>query len=160
MTSYHHRKSHCGDKTILRPSYLHNGISYTGKTTSLYWIGAQMSDSQSTPPILPSWASFGCLLWLFLRTRPNQNKTPSYHVVYSTMLLYGQLSIKYISDNVTGHMGTNHLLPVNTNCGGERKVSSWLGFPVVELQFMWPEFLKMREDVNDVAIYLPILKWY
>ena len=40
MTSYQYRKSHCGDKTILRPSYLHNGISYTGKTTSLYWIGA------------------------------------------------------------------------------------------------------------------------
>ena len=25
---------------ILRPSYLHNGISYTGKMTSLYWISA------------------------------------------------------------------------------------------------------------------------
>ena len=35
-------KSHCGDKTILRPSYLHNGISYTGKMSSLYWIGAQI----------------------------------------------------------------------------------------------------------------------
>ena len=32
-----------GDKTFLRPSYLHNGISYTGKTTYLYWIGAQSS---------------------------------------------------------------------------------------------------------------------
>ena len=40
MSSYQYRKSHCGDKTILRPSYLHNGISYTGKTASLYWIGA------------------------------------------------------------------------------------------------------------------------
>ena len=30
MPSYQHRKSHCGDKTIWRPSYLHNGISYTG----------------------------------------------------------------------------------------------------------------------------------
>ena len=39
-TSYQYRKSHCGDKTILRPSYLHNGISYTGKMTSLYWIRA------------------------------------------------------------------------------------------------------------------------
>ena len=29
MTSYQYRRSHCGDKTILRPSYLHNGISYT-----------------------------------------------------------------------------------------------------------------------------------
>ena len=40
MSSYQYRKSHCGDKTILRPSYLHNGISFTGKMTSLYWIGA------------------------------------------------------------------------------------------------------------------------
>ena len=38
MLSYQYRKSHCGDKTILRSSYLHNGISYTGKMTSLYWI--------------------------------------------------------------------------------------------------------------------------
>ena len=41
MTSYQYRKSHCGDKTILRPSYLHNGISYAGKITYLYWIRAQ-----------------------------------------------------------------------------------------------------------------------
>ena len=41
MTSYQYRKSHCGDKTIWRPSYLHNGISYTGKMTSLYWIRVQ-----------------------------------------------------------------------------------------------------------------------
>ena len=33
---YQYRNSHCGDKTILRPSYLHNGISYTGKTAALY----------------------------------------------------------------------------------------------------------------------------
>ena len=41
LSSYQHRKSHCGDKTILRPSYLHIGISYTGKMSSLYWIGTQ-----------------------------------------------------------------------------------------------------------------------
>ena len=38
--SYQYRKSHCGDKTVVRSSYLHNGISYTGKMTSLYWIWA------------------------------------------------------------------------------------------------------------------------
>ena len=38
IPSYKYRKFHCGDKTILRPSYLHNEISFTGKTTSLYWI--------------------------------------------------------------------------------------------------------------------------
>ena len=48
MTSYQYRKSRCGDKTILRPSYLHNGISYTGKMTSLYWIRNQGPDLSST----------------------------------------------------------------------------------------------------------------
>ena len=42
MSSYHYRKSYCGDKTILRPLYLHNGIAFTGKTVSLYWVGAQV----------------------------------------------------------------------------------------------------------------------
>ena len=40
MTSYQYRKSHCGDKTILRPSYLHSWISYTDKISSLYCIMA------------------------------------------------------------------------------------------------------------------------
>ena len=31
MPSYQYRKSHCGDKTILRASHLHNGISYIDK---------------------------------------------------------------------------------------------------------------------------------
>ena len=43
MSSYQYRNSHCGDKTILRSSYLDNGISYTGKITSLYWISPQGS---------------------------------------------------------------------------------------------------------------------
>ena len=42
MTSYQYRESHCGDKTVVRSSYLHNCISYTGKMTSLYWIRAQL----------------------------------------------------------------------------------------------------------------------
>ena len=40
MSSYQNRKSDCGDKTVVRSSYLHKGISYTGKMTSLYWIRA------------------------------------------------------------------------------------------------------------------------
>ena len=43
MPSYQYRKSHSGDKTVVRSSYLHNGISYTGKMASLYWISAQRS---------------------------------------------------------------------------------------------------------------------
>ena len=38
MTSYQYRKSHCGDKTVVRSSYLHNGVSYTCKMSSLYLI--------------------------------------------------------------------------------------------------------------------------
>ena len=30
---------------LLRPSYLHNGISYTGKLSPLYWIRAQLVKS-------------------------------------------------------------------------------------------------------------------
>ena len=43
MSSYQYRKSHCGDKTVVRSSYLHNGISNTSKMTSLYWIRAQVT---------------------------------------------------------------------------------------------------------------------
>ena len=41
MSSYRYRKSHCGDKTVVRSSYLHNGISYTSKMASFYWISPQ-----------------------------------------------------------------------------------------------------------------------
>ena len=40
MSFYQYRKSHCGDKMILWQSFLHNGISYTGKRASLYCIRA------------------------------------------------------------------------------------------------------------------------
>ena len=53
VTSYQYRKSHCGDKMIFWPSYLHNRISHTGKITSLYWNGFltmsfKMADKIST----------------------------------------------------------------------------------------------------------------
>ena len=47
MASYQYRKSHCWDKTVVRSSYLHNGISYTGKMTSLYWIRDQWFSTQT-----------------------------------------------------------------------------------------------------------------
>ena len=49
MSSYQYRKSHCGDKTVVRSSYLHNGISYTGKMASLYWFCP-------LGPVSPRWA--------------------------------------------------------------------------------------------------------
>ena len=55
MSSYQYRKSHCGDKTVVRSSYLHKGISYTGKMASLYWIRALDAISQSTFSNAFSW---------------------------------------------------------------------------------------------------------
>ena len=52
MSSYPLRKSHCGDQTVVRSSYLHNGISYTGKMSSLYWIRAQMLPSVSQTSVI------------------------------------------------------------------------------------------------------------
>ena len=48
-SSYQYRKSHCGDKTVVRSSYLHNGISYTGKMSSLCWIRALEFSVTLTP---------------------------------------------------------------------------------------------------------------
>ena len=44
ISSYQYRKSHWGDKTVVRSSYHHNGISYTGKISALYWIRALQVD--------------------------------------------------------------------------------------------------------------------
>ena len=59
-SSYQYRKSHCGDKTILRPSYLHNRISYTGKITSLYWIRALMGKNGSSNHGVRPWQWRSC----------------------------------------------------------------------------------------------------
>ena len=43
MSSYHYtcRKSHCGDKVVIRLSNLHNGNSYTDMLASWCWISPQ-----------------------------------------------------------------------------------------------------------------------
>ena len=54
MTSYQYRKIHCGVKTVVRSSYLHNGICYTGKMASLHWIGALVVYVYNSSP---TWSS-------------------------------------------------------------------------------------------------------
>ena len=87
-SSYQYRKSNYGDKTILRPSYLHNGISYTGKTTSLYWIRALVWCGLHNDVL-------AFLLGVFL----------SPHVsILSKLQSWGLLLIRYPSQN---HMNSN-----------------------------------------------------
>ena len=40
MSSNQYRKCHCGNKPLLRSSYLYNGNSYTGKSASICWISS------------------------------------------------------------------------------------------------------------------------
>ena len=47
ISSYQYRKSYCRDKTVIRSSYLHNGISYTGKMASLYWTNLPESTTMT-----------------------------------------------------------------------------------------------------------------
>ena len=48
ISSHLYKNNHCRDKTVERSSYLHNGIFDTGKTTSLYWIRAQITRSRKS----------------------------------------------------------------------------------------------------------------
>ena len=48
MSSYQYRMSHFGDKSVVRSSCLHNGISYTGKMSSLHWIRALVIQNGNT----------------------------------------------------------------------------------------------------------------
>ena len=67
MSSYQYRKSYCGDKTVVRSSYLHNGISYTGKMSSLYWMGAQGSYISWRPFTFSEVAHIDCSApWLMM----------------------------------------------------------------------------------------------
>ena len=82
ISSYQYRKSQCGDKTILWPSYLHNGISYRW-----HWISTQISIKpeailistrihfknfyKSAIFLLSSGANRTC--WIINTLRPGQN---------------------------------------------------------------------------------------
>ena len=121
MSSYQYRKSHYGDKTILRPFYLHNGISHTGKTTSLYWIRAHIFKwvAVSDYPILRwplgkldeedirIWKRF-VHYWPFMRGtlqwRNNEHDSVSNHQPHVCLLnrLFGRRSKKTSKLRVTG----------------------------------------------------------
>ena len=84
MSPYQYRKSHCGDKTVVRSSYLHNGICYTGKMSSLYWISPLgIISLQIIKPILkPKWdrnhisEGIGEFMFKRLNNAPTPLRTP------------------------------------------------------------------------------------
>ena len=141
MLSYQYRKSHCGDKTILRPSYIHHGTSYTGKTF-LYWIGAQ------GPHLLTYLLSLGhglvitatgVFIWVrllmhWLRFNSSQLKlghvwviTSTYHIPHETMyvIIYPCPNLRHDESN----------MPVN-----------WTNVIIVVFYFCWVETSLMNRQ--------------
>ena len=93
MTFYQYRKSHCGDKTILRPSYLHNGISYAGKMTSLYWIRA----------LDLWWTCLQCPMMKIVETA-----VLSSHIATITTQLCAASIVKFSEGTLPSHLGPFH----------------------------------------------------
>ena len=79
MSSYQDRKSHCGDKTVVRSSYLHNAISYTGEISSFYWIGDLTALSKMI---------FECI-------------SPDYHIIHF-ILTHPNISVEPVSSKSSG----------------------------------------------------------
>ena len=80
ISFYQYRKSHCGDKTVVRSSYLHNGISYTSKMASLYWFSLQLINLQLLPNISSMMADIACprmafYLWRWTSVHGTQSAT-------------------------------------------------------------------------------------
>ena len=148
ITSYQYRKSHCGDKTILRPSYLHNGISYTDKITSLYWIRALVCNRSSVLSCAVPWcdkqSSTGA--WVFDMFDPtwqdwltaNEGNSACHRIhlrqKQKTVMLIeikGAVSLRF-SQGLTILMCINLKLKADTNfllfvlCRHRSKVYNWL----------------------------------
>ena len=68
---------------ILRPSSLHNGISYAGKTTYSYW-------HQNTDAEFNVWIIVG----LQKRYKKSNKMVPIYHI--GVLVQQGQFSLKYL----------------------------------------------------------------
>ena len=47
ILSYWYRISHWGDDKVVKSSYLHNGICYSGKMSYLYWINTLLENSRT-----------------------------------------------------------------------------------------------------------------
>ena len=166
MSSYQYRKSHCGDKTILRPSYLHNGISYTGKMISLYWIGAlspaQLLFSEGNPPenVSTWWRHHGIyhsqpghksLLW-----RHNGRDSVSNHQPHHCLLnrLFRRSSKKTSKLRATGLCAGNSPGPVNSlhKWPVTRKMFPFDDVIMSNVRFSLTAFVEKLQEVIDIHV--------
>ena len=130
MTSYHYSKSHCGDKMILRPSYLHNGISFTDKMTSLYLIGEKVA----------------CGIQIYFRVF-------LIHCWPSSMTSYGAIKSRsrWVKTRIIQRCG-NCCSPVLD----EYPWNAWLNWPVPTHQNMAGDHLQKRITLKHVKIIMTL----
>ena len=83
MSSYQYRKSHCGDKTIVRSSDLPNGISYTGKMTSLYWFSPQVSNAGTSIVVCNHFSLPLIAVYISVQILPNPITSMFYSLVFT-----------------------------------------------------------------------------
>ena len=85
MLSYQYRKSHCGDKTVIRTSFLHNDISYIGKTASLYWF---------SPLFLFNYKHINLEIWCMLSEDKQMRIKLNFDIFIWTWLDWGYVTSK------------------------------------------------------------------
>ena len=98
MSSYRYRESQCGDRTVPRSSYLHNGTSYTGKMVSLSWIRAQVVIMNGRSRFLrPSDSIFTPSINRLISSPPfvQQFLSPSFLTAPTSIFRYGTKSGNY-----------------------------------------------------------------
>ena len=95
-----YRDSHYKDKTLVRPAYLYDGNSCTGKTPSVYWDGPFISNTISFPDLMEhavtirknetAWKHKCNIDWLF---SPALSIQTSCYICYKQQRCYQKLSI-------------------------------------------------------------------
>ena len=88
-----YRKFHCGDNMVVRSSYLHNGNSYTGKMSFLYWDTPLEASFQTLT--LTFW---GRDKWLtFCRTQFQR------HFIDENVAISIKISLKFVPNGPNGN---------------------------------------------------------
>ena len=77
ISSYQYSKSHCGDKTVVSSSYLHNGIYYTDKVSWSLLTSLETSCHK--------WLN--CLLFLYCTELLHRTKGCVYSVVWAKLII-------------------------------------------------------------------------
>ena len=165
MTSYQYRKSHCVDKTILRPSYLHNGISYTSYVVMEFIGSFSFQGRISTIYVtLSCWKmeeNENMFVWFVKKNNKKKTRRRDCHVRQQESFLEVQIitrQIKIMQNNPKTTLGI-HKLPRSHLSHLHRTPQTTLGISVKQ---SWPGYLHNTTKQSLMYIYtiICIPKWW